>query len=55
MIKRIINKSGVFLRDDFTHNPSTETALDVEPAQGMYIPKWNGNKWAESETGLTRV
>lgn len=48
---RIIDKNTkLFLRDDLTHNPSTETALDVEPAQGMYIPKWSGKKWVESET-----
>ena len=50
-MKRIINKqTGVFLRDDFTFDKSTEIGLQVEPAQGFYLPKWNGSKWVESLT-----
>lgn len=48
---RIINKqTGVFLRDDFTFDESTEIGLNVEPAQGLYLPKWDGSKWVESLT-----
>lgn len=49
---RIINKqTGVFLRDDFTFDENTEIGLQVEPAQGFYLPKWDGVKWVE---GLTK-
>ncbi len=47
---RITNKSGDFLRDDFIFDPETETGLDVEPAQGLYKPKWDGEKWVEGAT-----
>ena len=48
---RIINKqTGVFLRDDFTFDENTEIGLNVEPAQGFYLPKWDGAKWVESLT-----
>jgi hypothetical protein len=51
MILRIIDKTtGIFLRDDFTACERTEIALDVEPAQGLYLPKWDGEKWVESMT-----
>ena len=42
---RIINKqTGVFLRDDFTFDENTEIGLKVQPAQGFYQPKWDGEK-----------
>lgn len=42
MIYRIIDKeTKLFLRDDFTFNPSTEIGLDVTPAQGFIKPKWH--------------
>lgn len=48
MIKRIIDKqTNVFIRDDFEFNPETEIGLEVEPAQGLYLPKWNGIAWEE--------
>ena len=48
---RIINKqTGVFLRDDFTFDENTEIGLNVEPAQGFYLPKWDGEKWVEALT-----
>lgn len=48
---RIINKqTGVFLRDDFTFDENTEIGLKVAPAQGFYLPKWDGAKWVESLT-----
>ena len=51
MIKRIIDKqTKLFLCDDFTFNPETEIGLEVAPAQGFYIPKWNGEAWEEGAT-----
>ena len=51
MIFRIINKqTKIFLRDDFEFNPETEIGLEVEPSQGLYIPKWNGEAWEEGAT-----
>ena len=52
MIKRITDLIGLFLRDDFDFNPETEIGLEVEPAQGFYLPKWDGEKWIE---GLTEA
>ena len=51
MIKRIIDKQpNLFIRDDFTYDESAEFGLDVEPAQGLYQPKWNGTEWIEGAT-----
>ena len=51
MIKRIIDKkTNLFIRDDFTFDESIEIGLDVEPAQGFYQPKWNGEAWEEGAT-----
>ena len=50
MILRIMDKDGNFLRDDFSFNAETEIGLDVEPAQGLYKPKWDGEKWIEGAT-----
>ena len=49
-MKRIINKDGYFIRDDFTFNEETEIGLEVEPSQGLYKPKWNFEleQWEES-------
>ena len=48
MIKRIIDKqTKLFLRDDFDFDEETEIGLEVEPAQGLYWPKWNGTEWVE--------
>lgn len=50
-MKRIIDKrTNLFLRDDFKFNPETEIGLDVEPAQGLYIPRWNNEAWEEGAT-----
>ena len=51
MIKRIIDSNGLFLRDDFTANDG-EIALDVTPAQGFYLPKWDFSTqtWVEGGT-----
>ena len=48
MLLRIINKrTNVFIRDDFTFDEETEIGLDVEPAQGLYLPKWSSTEWVE--------
>ena len=48
MIKRIIDKeTKLFIRDDVTFNEETEIGLEVEPCEGLYLPKWNGTKWVE--------
>ena len=50
-MKRIIDKqTKLFLRDDFYFDEETEIGLEVEPAQGFYIPKWNGETWEEGAT-----
>lgn len=51
MILRIIDKTtGIFIRDDFTADENIEIGLDADPAQGLYLPKWDGEKWVESLT-----
>lgn len=48
---RVINKeTGLFLRDDFTFDEVVEIGLNVTPAQGLYRPKWDGEKWVEDMT-----
>lgn len=49
-IKRIINKQGLFIRDDFTFDELTEIGLDVEASQGLYKPLWDGSQWIEGAT-----
>ena len=49
MLLRIIDKeTHLFIRDDFTFDEETEIGLDVEPAQGLYAPKWDGTQWIET-------
>jgi hypothetical protein len=55
MIKRITDLDGLFLRDDFTFNPETEIGLDVIPAQGFILPKWNGTEWIEGGVKSTEI
>ena len=46
--KRIIDKNTkLFIRDDFEFNDENEIGLDVEAIQGLYQPKWDGEKWVE--------
>ena len=50
-MKRIIDKeTNLFLRDDFTFDEETEIGLEVEPVQGLFQPKWNGQEWIEGAT-----
>ena len=52
-MKRIIDKeTNIFIRDDFTFNEETEIGLDVEASQGLYQPKWDGEKWIEGATEI---
>lgn len=53
-IYRVVDKNGLFLRDDFTFTYD-EIGLDVEPAQGFILPKWDGVKWVEGGTPLPPV
>lgn len=48
-IYRVTDRNGLFIRDDFTFTDD-EIGLDVEPAQGFYLPKWNGREWVEGGT-----
>ena len=51
---RIINKqTQYFIRDDFTFDHETEIGLDVEPAQGLYKPKWSGELSEDEEGNIT--
>ena len=51
MLLRIIDKeTHLFIRDDFNYSPENEIGLEVEPAQGLYVPKWGGEKWVEGAT-----
>lgn len=52
MFRVIDTETGMFLRDDFDFDSETEIGLEVEPAQGFYLPKWDGEKWVE---GLTQT
>ena len=53
MILRVIDKQTyLFIRDDFTFDEETEIGLDVTPAQGLYVPKWDfdTSEWVEGAT-----
>ena len=54
MLRIIDKQTNFFIRDDFTHDTETELALDVDPAQGLYKPKWSGEvgegEWVEGAT-----
>ena len=50
---RVIDRyTGLFKRDDFIFIEENEIGLDVEPAQGLYLPKWDGEKWIEGATEI---
>ena len=48
MLRIIDKQTNLFIRDDFTFDEETEIGLDVEPAQGLYAPKWDGTQWVEA-------
>lgn len=50
---RVIKKeTGIFIRDDFSVDEAIEIGLSVEPAQGLYSPKWDfvNEVWVEGGT-----
>ena len=50
MLRIIDKQTNLFMRDDFEYNEEIEIGLDVEPAQGLYQPRWNGEAWEEGAT-----
>ena len=45
---RIYNKeTGLFLRDDFNFDETTEAAYIGDIPSGFYWPKYDGTKWVE--------
>lgn len=48
MLRIIDKETNLFIRDDNEFDEKTEIGLDVEPAQGLYTPKWDGTKWIEA-------
>ena len=48
MLRIIDKQTQLFIRDDFIFDEETEIGLDVTPAQGLYAPKWDGEKWIET-------
>ena len=48
MLRIIDKQTNLFIRDDFTFDEETEIGLDVEPAQGLFTPKWDGTEWVET-------
>ncbi len=50
MLRVIDKQTNLFIRDDFTYDEDIEFGLNVEPAQGLYAPKWDGDKWVEGAT-----
>lgn len=48
MLRIVDKQTNLFIRDDFTYDAETEIGLDVTPAQGLYRPKWDGEKWIET-------
>ena len=53
MLRIIDKQTKLFIRDDFTYDPETEIGLDVEPAQGLYKPKWSGEISEDEEGNIT--
>ena len=49
MLRIIDKETNLFIRDDFTYDEEIEIGLDTEPAQGLYVPKWDG-EWVEGAT-----
>ena len=47
---RILSLDGLFLRDDVVYDAEIEMAIETESPQGLYRPKWDGEKWVEDMT-----
>lgn len=45
---RIIDESGLFIRDDFVEE-LTELTIETPCPEGFYLPRWNGGKWVEGK------
>lgn len=54
MLRIIDKETHLFIRDDFTYDEDLEYGLNIEPAQGLYKPKWSG-EIAEHEEGNITV
>ena len=50
MLRIMDKQTKLFLRDDFEFDEETEIGLEVEPSQGLYQPRWNGEAWEEGAT-----
>ncbi len=50
MLRIIDKETKLFIRDDLNFDEETETAIEVEPAQGLYQPRWSGEAWEEGAT-----
>lgn len=51
ILYRIVDKTtGIYIRDSFSFNTETEIGLEVKGAEGLIIPKWNGEAWVEGAT-----
>ena len=48
MLRIIDKQTNLFIRDDVTFDEETEIGLNVEPAQGLFAPKWDGTQWVET-------
>ena len=48
---RLIDDKGLFIEDTFVEE-LTEFTIETPCTEGLYKPKWNGNKWIE---GLTQT
>ena len=53
MLRIIDKQTQLFLRDDFTFEKESEIGLDVESAQGLYLPKWSGEIIEDEEGNIT--
>ena len=47
MLRIIDKQTKLFIRDDFTYDPETESAYIGDIPSGFYWPKYDGTKWVE--------
>ena len=53
MLRIIDKETQYFIRDDFTYVLETEIGLEVDPAQGLFKPKWSGEITEDEEGNVT--
>ena len=53
MLRIIDKQTYFFIRDDLDFESETEIGLDIEPAQGLYKPKWSGEITEDEEGNIT--